>query len=207
MTIEQITDHAEKAKERLPRFLDGAVNFNALVDIIGGRTQDLETQLFNLLDKRNLTDAAGVQLDGLGQILNLEREIGQSDESYRQALIGATGQLALSGQIESLINVFNALTGAVSSDVVEFYPASVLLTAFYDGDVVDPVVDQSIIEAMNKVKAAGVNLDLRFAEEISFFRLSDAADADVNGDSPLDPLHGFGDEVLTEGGGLSRLIG
>jgi len=207
MTIEQINDHAGKAKERLPRFLDGATNFNALIDIFSSRTQDLETELFNLLDQRNLSDAVGVQLDGLGQILNLEREVGQSDADYRQALIGETGQLALSGQIESLINVFNALTSAVTSDVVEFFPASVLLTAFFDGDLEDPNVDQSIIDAMDKVRAAGVNLDLRYAEETEYLELSDISEIDGSGNGPTDALHGLGDEALTEGGGLSRLIG
>jgi len=207
MTIEQINDHAEKAKERLPRFLDGATNFNALIDIFSSRTQDLENELFNLLDQRNLSDAVGVQLDGLGQILNLDREVGQSDEDYRQAIIGETGQLALSGQIESLINVFNALTSAVSSDVVEFFPASVLLTAFYDGDLVDPDIDQSIIDAMDKVRAAGVNLDLRHTEETNFFELSDISEIDGSGNGPTSSSHGLGDETLTEGGGLSRLIG
>ena len=207
MTIEKITDHNVKAKDRLPRFLAGAVNFNALIDVASARTQDLETELFNLLDQRNLTDAIGLQLDGLGQILNLEREVGQSDTNYRQALIGETGQLALSGQIESLINVFNALTLAVSSDVVEFFPASVLLTAFYDGDTVDPIIDQSIIDAMDKVRAAGVNLDLRFAEETEYLELSDVSEIDVNGNGPTDAIHGLGDEALLEGGGLSRLIG
>ena len=206
MTIEQITDHAEKAKERLPRFLDDATNFNALIEIAGARTQDLETELFNLLDQRYLTIAVGAQLDGIGQILNHEREIGQSDSDYRLELIAETGKLALSGQIESLILLFRSLTSAVDSDLVEFYPASVSLTAFYDADSEDPILDGNIVAAMNEVKAAGVHLDLRFVEETEYFEFSDISEIDGSGNGPIDAIHGLGDEALAEGGGLSRLI-
>ena len=206
MTIEQITDHAEKAKDRLPRFLDGATNFNALIDIMGVRTQGIETELFNLLDQRYLAIAVGAQLDGLGQILNLEREIGQSDSDYRFDLIAETGKLALSGQIESLILLFKTITFAVSLDLVEFYPASVLLTAFYDADEQDALLDSNIIEAMNEVKAAGVHLDLRFAEETEYLELSDVSEVDGSNNGPIDSIHGLGDEALLEGGGLSRSL-
>ena len=207
MTIKQIIDHTEKAKARLPRFLDGATNFNALIDILGSRTQDLETELFNLLDQRYLSVAAGAQLDGIGQILNLDREIGLSDSDYRLELISETGKLALSGQIEPLILLFNTLTLATDSELVEFYPASVLLTAFYDADSQDPSLDANIVEAMNKVKAAGIHLDLRFVEEVEYLEFSDVSEIDGSGNGPIDAIHGLGDEVLLEGGGLSRLIG
>lgn len=206
MTIKQITDHAEKAKDRLPRFLNAATNFNALIDIAGSRTQDLETELFNLLDQRYLSVAVGAQLDGLGQILNHERTVGQSDSDYRAELIAETGKLALSGQIEPLISLFNTLSSAVDSDLVEFYPASVLLTAYYDADSEDPILDENIVKAMNEVKAAGVNLDLRFVEETEYLELSDISEIDGSGNGPIDALHGLGDEALGEGGGLSRLI-
>lgn len=206
MTIEKITDHAQRLKNRLPRFLDGSSNLNALLDIAGGRFQELETQLFKLLDERHLSVAVGAQLDGLGEILDLPRKVGQTDPSYRQDLIGQAGQLSLSGEVESLIASFLDLSLATFLTVFEYYPAAILLVGHYDADPVDPNIDQSIVEAMARVRAAGVELDLRYAEETTYFWFSDAADVDGNGNAPLDTNHGFGDEVLTGGGGLARLI-
>jgi len=204
--IDEITDHAQQAKNRLPRHLDGATQFNALIDILGSRIQGLETELFNLLDERFLTVAVGVQLDGLGQILDLDREVGQSDAAYRQALIGVTGQLSLSGQIEPLITVFDNLTSAAFIFISEFYPAGVLMVAHYDADAEDPVIDVGIVEAMAAAKAAGVELDLRYAEQTTYLELADISEIDGSGNGPSSADHGLGDETLTEGGGLARKL-
>ncbi len=206
MTIITITDHADQAKARLPRHLDGATKLLVLLDIAGARYQELETELIKLLDERYLSVAVGVQLDGLGQILNLPREVGQTDTDYRQALIGETGQLALSGQIEALLDPFIRVTGAVTVTASEFYPAGMLLIAHNDADAEDPIIDQSIIDAMDKVKAGGVVLDLRYAPEDIVFTLAQDSETDVNNNGPQDIDKGFGDEVLTDGGGLARAI-
>jgi len=206
MIIEKINDHVDKAKERLPRFLDGAVNFNSLIEIFASRTQDLETELFNLLDERYLTVATGAQLDGIGQIVDLKRNVGQIDSDYRLDLIAETGKLALSGQIESLILLFRTLTFAPDSDLIEFFPASVVLTAFSDSDPEDPIIDQKVIDSMNEVKAAGVSLDLRFAEESSRLEFSRFSDTDINGNGPIVSDRGLGSVSLPDGGGLARLI-
>lgn len=205
MTIDQITDHAQAIKDRIPSHLDGAVNLQKLFDIIGPRFQELETQLFNLLNNRHLTVAAGVQLDGIGQILDLVRLVGQSDIDYRAALIARSGELAKSGEMESLIGAFYNFTNATHVDASEYYPAGVLLVASNDADPESVVIDQAVIDNMELVKAAGVELTMQVAE-INAFTLSDASEADANNNGPTDADHGLGDEILTEGGSLSRAI-
>jgi len=180
--------------------------FVDLIDIFSARTQELEDQLIKLLDERAISNSAGAQLDGIGVILNTPREVGETDNAYRNRLTGVTGQLALSGEIETLITVYLALTQAASVEAIEYYPAGVMLTAVYDGDIQNPDLDQSIISAMNETKAAGVELDLRFVEEGTFLELADESETDANGNGPIDPNQGLGDEVLTEGGGLARAI-
>lgn len=210
MTIPEINDHAEKIKERYPaQFRDDGVrnvNLNKLIDIIGGRVQELETQLMKILNERHLSVAVGVQLDGIGEILDLDRELGEADEPYRARLVGRTGELAKSGEIESLIATFMPLTGAAAAWVAEYYPAGVMMIAHLDADAEDPDVDAAIVEQMNKVKAGGVDLILGFAEETTFLELSDESEADINNDGPQSADNGLGDESLTEGGGLSRVI-
>lgn len=206
MAIEQITDHAEQAKERLPDQFSGATNLLALLDDIGARYQDIETQFFKLLDERHLSVAVGVQLDGLGQILDLERELGQNDTDYRAALVGRSGELSKSGEIENLIFPFLTLTGAALVFSSDYYPAGVLLVAHNDADAESAAIDTNIIENMNKVKAGGVDLTLLFAEETTFLELSDESETDINNNGPTSADNGLGDEALTEGGGLARVI-
>ncbi len=210
MTINEITDHAEQIKERYPdQFRQVGVknvNLDKLIDIIGARFQGLETQLFNILNERHLSVAVGVQLDGLGEILDLSREVGETDEPYRARLVGRTGELAKSGEIESLIATFMPLTGAAFAWVAEYYPAGIMMIAHLDADAEDPAVDLSIIEQMNMVKAGGIDLTLGFAEETTFLELSDESEADVNNNGPTSADNGLGDESLTEGGGLSRVL-
>lgn len=206
MTINEIIDHADQARERYPDQFSGAENLQKLIDIIGGRAQDIETQFINLLDERHLSVAIGIQLDGIGQILNLERELGEADEPYRARLVGRTGELAKSGEMESLITAFLTLSQAASVQASDFYPAGVEMVALTDADAEDPVIDAEIIEQMNLVKAGGVLLDLRFAPETTAFEMSDESETDINNNGPTDADHGFGDEALTEGGGLARVI-
>lgn len=203
MPIDKIADHAERIKSRYPSQFDDAVNLNLLIDIIGGRTQELETQLFKILDERHLTVAAGVQLDGIGQILDLDREFGETDLSYRTRLASRTGELSKSGELENVISVFKIFVGASSVWAAEFFPAGIQMNAFV---AVDPTDTASIIETMNAVKAQGVKLILTYSPSGDFFELSDESEADINNDGPIDALHGLGDEVLTEGGGLSAYI-
>jgi hypothetical protein len=212
MTIGEITDHADQIKARYPSQFDENsnedknINLAKLINIIGGRVQELETQFFKLLDERHLSVAVGVQLDGIGQILNLARDVGEVDEAYRARLVGRTGELAKSGEIESLISTFMTLTQAVSASTFEFFPAGFMMVAHLDTDAEDPDIDQAILTQMNLVKAAGVKLILEFAPETNYFRLSDESETDVNNNGPPSAEHGLGDETLTEGGGLARVI-
>jgi hypothetical protein len=212
MTIDEITDHADQIKARYPsQFDENAienknVNLAKLIDIIGGRVQELETQFFKLLDERHLSVAVGVQLDGIGQILNLARDVGEVDESYRARLVGRTGELAKSGEIESLISTFMTLTQAAFAFTDEFYPAGFTMVAHLDADAEDSTIDQAIVDQMNLVKAGGVKLILEFAEETEYFELSRSSETDANNNGPDSSDHGLGHQTLTEGGGLARVI-
>jgi hypothetical protein len=206
MTIEEIDDHAEQIRDRYPDRYRTAANHQKLIDIFGSRFQELETQLFKILDERHLSVAVGVQLDGLGQILDLERELGESDESYRARLVGRTGELSKSGEMENLITSFLTLSQATSVFASDFYPAGVLLVALTDIDAEDPAIDQAIIDQMALVKAGGIKLILEFAPETDYYELSDVSEVDGSNNGPISSTNGLGDESLTEGGGLARVI-
>lgn len=205
--ITEITDHAAQAQARLPSRYNKAAQFQALINLIAGRYQDLENVTFDLYLNRSLANAAGTQLDNLGTILNLSRKIGETDASYRARLYSETSELEKSGELESVITIFNFLMGVpitTATFVQETYPAGLTLVAHNDADPQDAITDANNRTAMNVVKAGGIELILEVATESDYFYFSDISEVDANNNGPTDALHGFGDATLTEGGTLAR---
>jgi hypothetical protein len=74
--------------------------------------QELETVFNDLREKRDIDNAEGAQLDGIGDIVDLPRPAGQNDDDYRAAL-KLKNELNLSaGQPETLIDFTKDFTGA-----------------------------------------------------------------------------------------------
>lgn len=204
MSIDKITDHAALALGRLPNRFALASQFRDLIELVGDRHQEIEDMLVNLLEKRSLSNAVGQQLDRAGQILNVGREIGESDSAYRSRLFSATAQLEKSGEVESIIEVFNFLYSPVSTVYDEIYPAAFVLTAHLATDAEDPETDQYNYVAIQSIKAGGVDFYITIAPDSNYLYLSDVSEVDINGDGPIDADSGLGDESLLEGGMLSR---
>jgi hypothetical protein len=208
MAITEITDHQERAKARLPGFMLGATNIEAFIDAIAAEAQVLESVFFQLLDERHLTVAVGTQLDGLGQILDLDRVVGQTDTSYRISLIARAGELAKGGEMETLITAMINVLTLVAPDALfihEAYPATVLIEHVTDTDPQDAGDDASLIATMNAIRAGGVQLHIMRTGLTGGFEFSDESEV-VGGDGPLDVNKGWGDELLTDGGQLGRVI-
>jgi len=84
--------------------------------------QELEDVLKQLYTLRWLDTAVGVQLDGLGQILALERE-GLGDEDYRDALKFQALLNQSKGEPELLITALSVFTRSNYVSFFELYPA------------------------------------------------------------------------------------
>lgn len=207
MAIEKVTDHAQRLKDRLPQFLRGAEILDRLFDDIGARFQELETQLFKLLDERHLLVAVGSQLDGIGEILGVDRIVGETDTDYRNRLIGQIAQLAKSGQIEPLIEATVNLVDPTHVKIDEYYPATVQVDIQDDTDPVDSAEDADVIEQLTRVKAAGVELLIQRSRATDPFRMAEHVEVDASGNGPISGVHGFGNAAQTSGGGkLSRSL-
>lgn len=122
--VDQITDHADRAKALLPEQFKGKPNLEKILEIFAVHIQENETVLFDLLTGRALATAIGVQLDGLGTILGEER-LGRSDETYRSALYVRITINLSSGTPDTMIDVLSALTGASLVKFNELFPATV----------------------------------------------------------------------------------
>lgn len=210
----KISDHIARAIARMPGYEQlGPQNQKLLTAMLGGM-QPLEDALADLISKRKISTAEGIQLDHIGTILNLRRITGQSDDDYRAELYGRAGNLAQSGTTPQLID----LILLVRSDVTKVYtqdhqPATVEIV-FVGVDEEDDDVDARILSALTQAKAAGVGLVLAIAETQEFL-WGDSDDADVDGDL-LAADYGFGDSDDADvdgdldpgegGGNLARLI-
>lgn len=209
MTIDQITDHKQRAKDRAPGFMQGATNMELFFDAIVSETQVLETVFFQLLDERHLSVAVGAQLDGIGQILDLTRIDGESDTDYRARLSVRIDELSDSSTIESLISAFIDKTSLVAPEEIkldEIFPATIYMTWLSDeADPEDPVIDSVLVNEMNALRAGGVRLDIIRNGLTNNFQFSDESEL-VGISGPTDVEHGFGDEALSDGGQLGRQI-
>jgi|GEM_PF-1755729 len=115
--------------------------------------QDLEDANNQLLTQRNLFTAVGVQLDGLGQILDLERKDGESDEDYRERLKFQVFINEGTGTPEEVIAVLKFLTDANKIRYIEYYPASYQMST--DG-LTFPVPPEELVTALQEASPASV---------------------------------------------------
>ena len=204
--ITQITDHTQKAKDRLPDQFNGAVNLQGLIEIYSRIYQDLENVNYELLTKRSLSVATGKQLDNLGTILDTNRITGESDTEYRSRLYSATSQLEKSGEVETIIEIYNLLIGSTVSHFHDLYPASFQITAFTDTDPNDSEQDQYARNAINNAKAGGIETILIISPETNGFVLCDSSEVDVNDNGVIDIDHGLSDLSQVSGGQLARVL-
>ena len=197
----KITDHTTQAENRLPGFEQESIFIKALIRSVVGEVQPLEDVADDILNKRAISTAEGVQLDNIGTILNLTRTIGQSDASYAAALLGRASSISAgSGTAEQLIQTLLLLYGADGGDVTyaDLGNASAELFIVVDDDG-DPA-DSDVVATMNSAKAAGVRLAIAILDPAPFFLFGDDADADGNGDLDAS-ANGFGDDADADGNG------
>ena len=103
---------------------------------------------------RYLNTAQGVQLDGLGQILGLERTPGESDASYREALQFQIFVNQSHGTPEEVIKILKFLTDATKVWYSEVYPAAYQMAT---NGLIFPPNPSDLVAAIQNVSPAGVH--------------------------------------------------
>ena len=166
MTLAKNSNHVEEAlANRIEQFKD-KVRFGDLLTSYVEEVQSIEDALLEIQNETELPDAAGQQLDNIGEIVGEER-FGRSDLQYRTAL-SARIQLNLSeGTREDIINLMLAVSGGVPVQITEFFPAAFIAALL---DPIDPnVVDiDRIASFVRSGKPAGVNFVVTFGVVGSF---------------------------------------
>ena len=125
----QITDHTTRAIARSPGFEQGNTQLARLIRALLGGLQNVEDVTFDLITKQAISTGEGTQLDNIGEILQLDRDAGQTDDDYKLALFGRAGEMGGSGTLNQLLDLLGLLipsTGIIYVD--EYFPASLTLT-------------------------------------------------------------------------------
>ncbi len=215
--ITQITDHGTQGKARLPGFLANAANFKAFLDVLINPYQDIENLFIELLNEVSLDTAVGVQLDVVGRILNTSRASStEPDEEYRTRLRGAAAKLARSGEVETLITVWNEIWQAVKTIVTEYQPATIELAAEVTTDPDDADFFAAALGSIEAAMAGCVQL-IPLIGITNLFIWGAEADANFNGNLPGNVNNGWGSESdadingnitpgAGQGGNFSRVI-
>jgi hypothetical protein len=199
-----IPDHAQQAIARLPSQFAQSITLQALITALCGPQQVLEQTLYDTLTLRRISTADGVQLDNIGQILNVPRN-GLTDANYQVALRGAASVLGQSGEPETLISTYEKIWGASLVQLFEIEPATVQLSAQTVNDTQSSSFDAQVRLALTSAKAAGVQLILEVAPGPvtqpggtvipGGMMLADKSQADASGNGPQ----------LPNGGGLADM--
>jgi len=165
MTITKITDHFERAKEHLIEQDKNKQNIEKYIKVLSAEIQELENVFFDVLEKRRLDQAQDAQLDGVGDILNVQRG-GLADDEYKSLIYTKIAEYNSECTIEDVNSIFSNLVRADSIRLTEYYPATIQLTAINS----DPLILESGIKnAVLAAKAAAVKLDsIIFAESPPF---------------------------------------
>ena len=154
--ITQITDHIQRALDRLREQYKENPGVNSLIEIFATKVQEEEDLFQSYEEGRALATAVGVQLDLMGTIVGLARVPGQSDDVYRQLLYAKIGENVSDGEPESVLAFWKVLTGASMALIRDGSFGEIGLSANLDFTQ-DQV--NKFMKDLRSVVAAGVRVD------------------------------------------------
>ncbi len=193
MSIDKITNHVDIAKGKLLQQYKDKEDITGLQAAYIEQLQILENKLHDFYDRLDIDKSEGVQLNGIGEIIGLDRN-GMTDSEYRVRLKSKILENLSSGTAETIIQIFNLLTGSTVTDFRDIYPAAYQI---YGNIAIDTSQVQLIWELLEAASIGGVRVEAigRYDPDNSF-----AMDGD------LLYTGGFGDTVdPVSGGKLAEL--
>lgn len=134
---------------------DGTLtNFQKLIKILCEEKQVIQDVLWQLKTERSLSSAIGQQLDGIGEILGLPRNEGETDEDYRESLQFQVFINSSSGTPEQILTAIKFLTKADIVRIFEPFPAFFQLET---NGLNFPTPPNDLNDAIFNMSPAGVN--------------------------------------------------
>jgi hypothetical protein len=193
----KITDYEATALESQVEFFKDKANLNKLLEIAARVIQDREDGLAGIHDLNFLDLAFGIHLDRHGEYLNVLRGL-DNDDVYRNRIKTAIHELNNGGQIEPLIAAFKTLVAANRIIIDEYFPETVILTALVDDTTI--ANPETINAAMQRVRAAGIEMDIGVAKDGASFKFASVTNQTGTG-------RGFSSTALGgDGGKFAKII-
>ena len=124
MSLTRIPSHISAAIDRLASQFKTKTRIKGLVTNLIRPLDNIEDELFRILNFRWVDTATGVQLDGMGEIVG-ERRKGRTDEAYRLAIRTKIAINISKGTPEEVIAIFGLLTGSTDTRIYEYFPGVV----------------------------------------------------------------------------------
>jgi len=173
----------DRGSNILPEFLKWSPGVKGLVDAIMPEIQELHDAQSDVYSTVNIFEAVGSQLDDIfGEILDLPRELGQTDDIYRTVLLAVIPSIGGSGTIGVVKSVLRDLSEAPTVSLIEVFSHMVIMHAIVDsfGDI----TDKDLIDTtMNGVKGGGIKLDIGIQEiDNAFIFSEDVGGGTVDGE-------------------------
>lgn len=191
--MDHVTDHAERALNRLAQEFRGIPELDALIRMFCRQVQALEDAMWTLSLARTIDNATGELLEFFGRIVG-EKRNGSTDATLRRRVRARVLVNRGSGTAPQILAVFRALLPApYTLELAEYFPAAEILTVA--GASLTPVAGE-YASILHEAKAAGVKVALRYqpeldattfttgttgAETITGLGLGDTADATTGG--------------------------
>lgn len=156
-------DSSFSASSRLLNFVRNTT-FSALVDTFADRTEDLIDVSVEVATAFDLDAAVGVQLDRLGEILQLPR-YGYADDRYR-VLLQIQAQLVLSSTTTTavILRIVELFTGHAPTSYADAYPMAYIVGAQLD----DPADAALLLELLHNATAAAYGFSVITSEAGGF---------------------------------------
>jgi hypothetical protein len=152
--IPTLIDQVELGLSRNIDFLDKE-NFNKLLKLFLEEIQELEVATLSIADQKNIQTAVGEWLDYIGKIVGQPRE-GRIDAEYRSALLLKIAANSSDGTPNTIIDITKQFTGAVSSRIIDYFPASF----FNVLEIPEGVSTEGFSKLIDQIKPAGVSVTL-----------------------------------------------
>lgn len=178
--LSYVEDHANDGLDLLLEQFKGKPNLEAWLAVLLGQVQDIEAALWQLLTERDIDNAYGAQLDGLGSIVG-ERRNGREDEVYRTAIRVRVAVLRSNGRVEELIAILVLLFGTELD--VWIRESQMALEVELRSETGVNTTPALVIRILRAAKAGGVRLDLGYAvgDPDATLRWGDYEGSDVGG--------------------------
>lgn len=195
LTYDKITDHGDKAVDRLTGQYQDAVKLKNIVRLHAESMQDIEDVLYDFMNSHWLETAEGVQLDKIGLIVG-EPRLSRNDEDYINAILLRINLNRTGGQPEKIYDLFRNL---FRPDVIlyrEVYPASIEIFIKTDS------INYEVIRSLKKLLPAAIGyvylISIEQETPFGFKELNFTLNFNISGFGELN-------ETPLTGGALSEL--